>query len=107
VLALFVPIKEAWRLHQRFKFSVIAGLAHDAPTADVPIDLVRAWLESAWQGELEDATLMRQEAADRQLAEEIKRESGAEQERENAEAAGAIARPPLTNLEQGRMVYGG
>lgn len=50
ILALFVPLPEAWRLHQRFKFEVVGGLPHDGWALSGAT--VRAWITDYWQREL-------------------------------------------------------
>jgi hypothetical protein len=53
VLAYFcADLREAWRLHQRFKESVIGPLPRDGST--LPFNLVRGWLQSVWRIERED-----------------------------------------------------
>jgi hypothetical protein len=52
ILALILPLKEAWRLHQEFKFAFVARLPRDGgviETADV-----HAWVEARWANEAED-----------------------------------------------------
>jgi hypothetical protein len=53
LLALLLPIKEAWRLHQDFKWAFIARLPRDGGTIEM-VD-VRAWVEARWAREAADA----------------------------------------------------
>lgn len=102
VLALFVSLKEAWRLHQRFKYSVIAGLSRETPgTTDVPISLVRAWLESAWRGEREDAGLMAAEQDNATLWLEVEQDHDVRELGDDPKPAKPRA------IDVGRQVYGG
>lgn len=49
VLALFVPAPEAWRLHQNYKFGVIARLPRTGGT--ITAESVRAWIDQKWASE--------------------------------------------------------
>lgn len=49
ILALFVPLPEAWRLHQRFTSDVIAHIGTDGSTLEPPD--VRLWIETFWDRE--------------------------------------------------------
>ncbi len=49
ILALFVPLSEAWRLHQRFTSDVIAQIGTDGSTLEPPD--VRLWIETFWDRE--------------------------------------------------------
>jgi hypothetical protein len=53
VLALLLPLKEAWRLHQPFKRDIIARIARDGGVLEMAD--VRAWVVAWWAGEVEDA----------------------------------------------------
>lgn len=46
VLGLFVPPPEAWRLHQRFKWAVIARIPREGGVIEP--DAVRAWIADQW-----------------------------------------------------------
>lgn len=49
ILALFIPPQEAWRLHQAFKWDVIAGVPHEGTVIEPAA--VRAWIERQWAAE--------------------------------------------------------
>jgi hypothetical protein len=49
VLALVLPLKEAWRLHQAFKQDVIARIPRDGGVVELAD--VRAWVEAQWARE--------------------------------------------------------
>jgi hypothetical protein len=53
VLALILPMKEAWRLHQDFKSAFVARLPRDGGTVEMVE--VRAWVEARWAREAEEA----------------------------------------------------
>lgn len=53
VLALFVPLPEAWRLHQRYKFAVIARLPREGGT--ITAYSVRRWIDATWKAEATNA----------------------------------------------------
>ena len=52
VLALILPLKEAWRLHQELKSAFVARLPRDGGVIEMAD--VRAWVESRWAREAED-----------------------------------------------------
>lgn len=84
LLAYFTKdIREAWRLHQRFKQTVIGGIDRETG-GTIPFGLVIGWLRSTWQIERADSVLMRLEEEDR-TAEAAYR--AAEEEEERAEPA--------------------
>lgn len=48
IVGLFVPPYEAWRLHQHYKFTVIAQLDRHGPHT-ITADSVRAWIRGYWE----------------------------------------------------------
>lgn len=73
ILALFVSLPEAWRLHQKFK-SWVAGIPEQA--GEMSIRSVRLWIEETWQREQADPEQMHDEAAMLELARQINQEEG-------------------------------
>lgn len=60
ILALFVSLPEAWRLHQEFKLWT-AGIDQERG-GEMSVRSVRLWLEQTWRRERSDLALMRREA---------------------------------------------
>lgn len=86
VLGLLLPPREAWRLHQAFKWAFVAPLPRDGGT--IRMADVRAWVEARWAAERADVALMTQEAELRALAAEIgEDEYGVDDEATAADAA--------------------
>lgn len=63
ILALVLPVREAARLHQRFKFDMIATVPRAG--GSLSLDMVRAWIRAAYTAELADVVTMADEAARR------------------------------------------
>lgn len=71
ILALFVSLPEAWRLHQKFK-TWVAGIPQEG--GEMSIRSVRLWIEETWQREQADPEQMHDEAAMLELARQINQE---------------------------------
>ena len=48
ILGLFVEPPEAYRLHQAFKWDMIAGLPRDVAAQTLSADRIRRWINDTW-----------------------------------------------------------
>lgn len=71
ILALFLALKEAWRLHQRFKHDFVARIPQ--PGGEILVVDIRRWIDAQWTEEQADRSLMADERNRREDAAEIKR----------------------------------
>jgi hypothetical protein len=69
VLALFVDPREANRLHQDFKFDIIGRM--DQRGAELPLPLVRSWIQARWDSERGNGAMMAEETTTREMAQRM------------------------------------